>query len=79
MLRPCNIRVNAISPRDILTARWMATRSYGRNKMVEGRTLDRYGRATEFARVVEFFTSEASSYITGQVIRDDRGAQGWPA
>jgi 3-oxoacyl-[acyl-carrier protein] reductase len=79
MLRPYNIRVNAISPGDIVTARWMATRSYDQNKMVEDGTLDRYGRPNEIARVVEFLTSEASSYITGQVVRVDGGAQCWPA
>jgi 3-oxoacyl-[acyl-carrier protein] reductase len=79
MLRPYNIRVNAISPGDIVTARWMATRSYDQNKMVQDGTLDRYGRPIEISRVVEFLTSEASSFITGQVIRVDGGAQCWPA
>jgi len=79
MLRPYNIRVNVISPGDLVTARWKATRSYHQNKMVEDGTLDRYGRPIEIARAVEFLTSEASSYITGQVIRVDGGSQCWPA
>ena len=79
MLRSHNIRVNAIVPGDVVTARWMATRSYDQNKMVEDGTLDRYGQPIEIARVVEFLTSDASSYITGQVIRVDGGSQCWPA
>ena len=79
MLRAHNIRVNAIVPGDVVTARWMATRSYDQNKMVEDGTLDRYARPIEIARVVEFLTSDASSYITGQVIRVDGGSQCWPA
>lgn len=79
MLRAYNIRVNAIVPGDVVTARWKATRSYDQNKMVEEGTLDRYARPIEIARVVGFLTSDASSYITGQVIRVDGGLQCWPA
>jgi len=78
MLQPYNIRVNAISPGDIVTARWMATRSFDQSKMVEDGTLERYGRAIEVARVVEFLTSDAASYITGQIVRVDGGSQCWP-
>ena len=78
-LRPHNIRVNAIAPGEILTPRWMATRPYDREKMVEGGTLDRYARPIEIARVVEFLASDAASYITGQIIRVDGGTQCWPA
>ena len=79
MLRPYNIRVNAIAPGEVVTARWMATRPYDRNKMVEDGTLDRYARPIEIARVVEFLSSDAASYITGQVVRVDGGSQCWPA
>ena len=78
-LRPHNVRVNAVAPGAVMTARWKATRSYDAAKTVEGGTLDRYSRPIEIARVVEFLLSDASSYITGQVIRADGGVQCWPA
>jgi 3-oxoacyl-[acyl-carrier protein] reductase len=78
-LRPHNVRVNAVAPGEVMTARWKATRSYDANKTVEDGTLNRYSRPIEIARVVEFLLSDASSYITGQVIRADGGVQCWPA
>ena len=79
LLRPHNIRVNAIAPGDVMTPRWKASRSYDPRMAVEEGTLDRYGRPVEIARVVEFLVSDAASYITGQVIRADGGTQCWPA
>ena len=78
-LRPHNVRVNAVAPGEVMTARWKATRSYDAGKTVEDGTLDRYSKPIEIARVVDFLLSDASSYITGQVIRVDGGSQCWPA
>ncbi len=79
MLRPYNIRVNAIAPGDVMTPRWMASRSYDASMAVEDGTLKRYARPVEIARIVEFLVGEGSSYVTGQVIRADGGTQCWPA
>ncbi|HSR10499.1 MAG TPA: SDR family oxidoreductase, partial [Thermodesulfobacteriota bacterium] len=79
MLQPYNIRVNAVSPGNTVTPRWMASRSYDQEKMVEDGTLDRYGRPIEIARVAAFLASDAASYLTGQVLRVDGGSQCWPA
>jgi 3-oxoacyl-[acyl-carrier protein] reductase len=79
LLRPHNVKVNAVAPGEVMTARWKATRSYDPGKTVEDGTLNRYSRPIEIARVVEFLLSDASSYITGQVIRVDGGSQCWPA
>ena len=79
LLRPHNVKVNAVAPGEVMTARWKATRSYDPGKTVEDGTLNRYSRPIEIARVAEFLLSDASSYITGQVIRVDGGSQCWPS
>jgi 3-oxoacyl-[acyl-carrier protein] reductase len=79
LLRPYNVRANAIAPGDVVAPRWAATRKPDPTLMLEGGTLVRYGRPIEIARVVEFLASEAGSFISGQVIRVDGGLQCWPA
>jgi 3-oxoacyl-[acyl-carrier protein] reductase len=79
LLRSYNVRVNAIAPGDVVTPRWVATRTPDPTLLVEGGTLIRYGRPIEIARVVEFLASESGSFISGQVIRVDGGLQCWPA
>ena len=79
LLRPYNVRANAIAPGDVVAPRWTATRAPDPTLMVEGGTLIRYGRPIDIARVVEFLVSEAASFISGQVIRVDGGLQCWPA
>jgi 3-oxoacyl-[acyl-carrier protein] reductase len=75
MLRPYNVTANVIAPGDILTSRFAASRHIDDAKLVEGGTLERYGRPIEIARAVAFLASEEASYISGQVVRIDGGRQ----
>jgi 3-oxoacyl-[acyl-carrier protein] reductase len=78
MLRPHNVTANIIAPGDILTSRFAASRRIEEAKLVEGGTLERYGRPIEIARAVAFLASEEASYISGQVVRIDGGRQCFP-
>jgi 3-oxoacyl-[acyl-carrier protein] reductase len=79
MLRPHGIYANAVAPGDTLSERFKVSRPIDQEKMKTSGSLDRYGWPIEIAKVVEFLVSDASSYITGQVIRVDGGRQMWPA
>lgn len=67
------IRVNAIAPGFIDTAMTDLISDEMRQRYLEGIPLQRYGQPEEIARVVLFFASEESSYITGQVLSVDGG------
>ncbi len=75
LLRPYDVHVNAVAPGDTVTARFCASRETDGALMVEKGTLVRYGQPIEIARAVAFLASEASSYITGQILRVDGGKQ----
>ena len=78
-LRPDGVYVNAIAPGEIITARFVASRPTNEDRKVHDGALTRYGWPDEIARTVEFFVTINSSYITGQILRVDGGAQLFPA
>lgn len=76
-LGPDGIRVNAISPGIIMTARvaaQAAARGIGTNSQAESLPLRRLGTVEDCAGVVEFLATDLSQYVTGQVICADGGA-----
>lgn len=78
-LRPFNVAANVVAPGPIITPRFVATRPIDEKKMVEGGTLERYGWPREIANAVEFFLADATTFVTGQLMRVDGGIQLWPA
>ena len=76
-LGPYGIRVNALSPGIIMTARvaaQAAARGIGTNSQAESLPLRRLGEPDDCAGVVEFLSTDLSKYVTGQVICADGGA-----
>lgn len=76
-LGPHGIRVNAIAPGIIMTARvaaQAAARGLGTNAQAEALPLRRLGTVEDCAGVLEFLTTDLSQYVTGQVICADGGA-----
>ncbi|KPK95609.1 hypothetical protein AMJ80_04575 [bacterium SM23_31] len=67
------IRVNAVAPGYIQTAMTEAIPENIQKKYLEGIPLNRYGTTEEVANLVHFLVSDASRYITGQVIHVDGG------
>jgi NAD(P)-dependent dehydrogenase (short-subunit alcohol dehydrogenase family) len=70
-----NIRVNAVAPGPIATPKTQATRKDPPRfkTLQDGIPLGRFGEAEEIANVIAFLLSDASSFITGQVIVADGG------
>lgn len=78
-LRPYNVPVNVIAPGGILTPRFRASQALDPARLAPDGTLERYGDPLEIARAVAFLASEGGTFISGQVLRVDGGAQPWPA
>jgi 3-oxoacyl-[acyl-carrier protein] reductase len=63
-----NVRCNAVAPGFIRTAMTDALDEEVQNKMKEIIPLSRFGEPEDVANVVLFLASDASAYVTGQVI-----------
>jgi 3-oxoacyl-[acyl-carrier protein] reductase len=77
-LRSHGITVNAIAPGMIKSGRFLATlkhREGAAELLSEKRPLLRLGEPDDVAKVVEFFVTDLSEYVTGQVLRVDGGMQ----
>jgi 3-oxoacyl-[acyl-carrier protein] reductase len=70
---PYNIRVNAVAPGFIDTDMTSQLGDKFREKALQQVPLGRFGTAGEVAQAVLFLVSEASHYITGQVLQIDGG------
>lgn len=72
-----NIRVNAIAPYFFTTRMSQETVEKAGLEMVERIPMARLGEEGELKGVIVFLASDASSYITGQVINVDGGLSAW--
>jgi 3-oxoacyl-[acyl-carrier protein] reductase len=68
-----NIRVNAVSPGFIGTDMTHGLSEENKTKMLDAIPLSRLGSAEEVASAVLFLSSDASSYITGEVLKVNGG------
>ena len=68
-----NVRVNAVAPGFIVSDMTAVIPEQAREKMLEMIPLKRMGQAEDVAELVLFLASQASAYITGQVIAVDGG------
>lgn len=68
-----NITVNAVAPGFIATDMTDELNEEQRQAMLSNIPLGRYGDAKEVAAAVSFLASDASSYITGQVLQVNGG------
>jgi 3-oxoacyl-[acyl-carrier protein] reductase len=62
------ITVNAVGPTPIQTDLIAKVPKEKINKLLERQTIKRFGEYDDVANVVDFFTSEKSDFITGQVV-----------
>ena len=70
---PYNIRVNAVAPGFVDTDMTATLSETYRKKALQMIPLGRFGTSGEVAQLVVFLLSDASQYITGQVIQIDGG------
>ncbi len=72
-----NIRVNAIAPFFFTTRMTKEITHRAEKELIQHIPMGRLGREGELKGTVLFLASEASSYITGQVINIDGGMSAW--
>ena len=70
---PFGVRINAVAPGAIKTEMIAEYSEEKINKIVSETSLRRLGNVDEIAEVVLFLASDASSFITGQIIKVDGG------
>lgn len=68
-----NVNVNAIAPGFIETDMTAKLPDNVKSQMLSFIPLNRFGKASDVANLAMFLASDASSYITGQVIKIDGG------
>lgn len=68
-----NVRVNAVAPGYIETKMTEVLPDEVKNKMLEWIPMKRFGKPLDVAKAVLFLASEASSYMTGQVVSVNGG------
>ncbi|MFO7997007.1 MAG: glucose 1-dehydrogenase [Dehalococcoidia bacterium] len=72
-----NIRVNAIAPFFFRTRMTEEVTERAANELIQHIPMGRFGQEGELKGTVVFLASDASSYITGQVINIDGGMSAW--
>jgi 3-oxoacyl-[acyl-carrier protein] reductase len=72
-LAPRNVRVNAVAPGYIETKMTEVLPEEVKGKMLELIPMKRFGKPLDVAKAVLFLSSEASSYMTGQVVNVSGG------
>lgn len=72
-LAPAGIRVNAVAPGPILTEMWDGTDDEYMRTFRERVPLGRFGTPAEVAGLVVYLLSDASAYMTGQIVDIDGG------
>jgi 2-hydroxycyclohexanecarboxyl-CoA dehydrogenase len=77
-LQSFNVRVNALSPGMVKTARFTNTRVVNQAKMEATDTLDRYAETDEIADALAFLAGPDSRFVHGQVLRVDGGMTLFP-
>lgn len=72
-LGPSNIQVNCVAPGIVMTGMMEGFTDDEMKDMKEEIPLQRFGQVEDVVNVIEFFLSEKSDYITGQIISPNGG------